>query len=890
MKIPSSRLPRRLVVLSLVAALPFLLFAPASPAARPKEKRVPSAPKALETVRVSPSGATVMLGQTVQFRAYVDGAKAPSVRWAVNGIEGGNSLVGAISKSGAFSPSRALAAPAILTITATSLASGATGNATVTFVYTAPTIRAVDRPTIQTGGMTLRVTGQYFQSDAKASLGGIPLGVTYMTPGMIEVTGNLPSQLIGRQPLVVANPGPPDRASLPFTIDVREGAAGTLTIAPAGISVRAASVQVFTAQVEGLSNPAVSWTVNGIAGGNTTIGRVDASGRYTAPDTLPDPPSVRIGAASVQNPNTRAELTVPLLNPLAIVTSVSPSILEEGPFSLVVRGAHFVPGAEVRLGTQTLATTYVSRSELRASGIASMAEGSPLPIVVFNPEPGSAPSSALLVAVQEPPPPVGGALTLAEIGHFLEQATFGPTPAAIERVRRLGFEGWIDEQFALPESQYFEPAENKADLVARQFFHHTLEAEDQLRQRAVFALGQIIVVSTNKLDGYPAILGWQRLLSQHAFGNYRELLEAVTISPAMGRYLDLANSSRPDGRNAPNENYPRELLQLFSIGLEELNPDGTPRLGPGAEPIGSYTQEDVVQLSLALTGWGFATAPGEPVRWPTAEYYGAPMEAWEDRHDRSEKTLLGWTIPAGGTTELDTGIALDAIFHHPNVGPFVGLRLIQHFVTSNPSPAYVARVAAAFDDNGRGVRGDLRAVIKATLLDPEARRTTARPDDGHLREPALFVAGVLRGLGASVAPDYDLQGDLRSMGQELLKPPSVFNYYSPFYRVRGTDLGGPEFQILSPPQLVARHNFVYKLLTARYGANVLVDLGPWNAVAGDPAQLVAEVDRVFFFGAMPAPMRQVLLDALAAHGTNLTSRSTTALLVALTAGEYQVEH
>ncbi|MGC4082940.1 MAG: DUF1800 family protein [Vicinamibacterales bacterium] len=292
---------------------------------------------------------------------------------------------------------------------------------------------------------------------------------------------------------------------------------------------------------------------------------------------------------------------------------------------------------------------------------------------------------------------------------------------------------------------------------------------------------------------------YHRLLLRDAFGNYRDLMRDIATNPAMGRYLNMLNNrSQAVTGVPPNENFARELMQLFTLGIPTLNADGAQVVVNGQQ-VPTYSEQDVRELARILTGWTFgdgnpATAPRRQGR----ENYTVPMEAVARYHDTDAKTFLGVSFPAGQTAEQDLAQALDVLFNHPNVGPFVSRQLIQQLVTSNPSPAYVAAVAGAFNDSG-GVRGNLAAVVRAILTHPEATMSTT---NGKLAEPALFVVSILRGLNASVTDHPFMSDRAEQMGQKVLYPPSVFSYYSPGYRVRGTDngfgvpLGGPEFQIL----------------------------------------------------------------------------------------------
>lgn len=394
----------------------------------------------------------------------------------------------------------------------------------------------------------------------------------------------------------------------------------------------------------------------------------------------------------------------------------------------------------------------------------------------------------------------------ADAMRFLEQSSFGPMPAAIDQVMQKGAPLALEEQFYKGMSgypQYFwaDTDSGKACpegsaqtcyrdtytpfLMQMQFFRNAIAGGDQLRQRVAFALGQILVVSGTSIPSNYGLQRYHQMLMNRAFGNFRDILQDVTLSPAMGEYLDMVNNPKPNPSRgiSPNENYARELLQLFSIGEVRLNPDGTPQLDAAGKTIPTYDQDVILALSRALTGWTYPTLPGATRRFYNPRNYEGPMEPVESQHDTGAKTILeGRVIPAGQSAAKDVSDALDIIFAHQNVGPFIGRQLIQHLVTANPSPQYVGRVTAAFNSNGRGVRGDMRAVLRAILLDPEARGAAKTATDyGKLREPALFVTGMLRALEGQSDGVYPLQ-QARAMGQDVFSAPSVFSFIRPTTR------------------------------------------------------------------------------------------------------------
>ncbi len=486
-----------------------------------------------------------------------------------------------------------------------------------------------------------------------------------------------------------------------------------------------------------------------------------------------------------------------------------------------------------------------------------------------------------------------GQTTPLGAARFLEQAAFGPTPAEQARVMQVGYENWLAEQFAMPETPIPMPT---GDIrQGAQFLHRLVHAPDQLRQKVLYTLSGFIVVSANK-NPYPEeTVPYLQILSRHAFGNYRDLLHEITLSPQMGHYLDLANSAKPGMGGGANENYARELMQLFSIGLHQLNPDGTQALPDGTQalddaglPIPAYTQDTIRQVALALTGWTYATAPGQTPREFNWNYFARPMEPREQNHDTTAKSFLGCSLPSGQTAAQDLDGVIDCVFLHPNAAPFIATRFIRAMVTSNPSPAYVARVAAAFADNGAGVRGDLRAVTRAVLVDPEARADSAPVESGKLKEPVYYFASLARALNGRVAPENQEDWMLGLMGQRLLAAPTVFGFYSPLYKLPGGQLYGPEFQIFTPTESVLRDNELYSILENR-DANFRVDLSPFLSAAGDIPQLIDAVDARLLYGRMPPEMRAVLQRALAPAYDD-AQRVQTALYLTAMSGFYNVQY
>jgi uncharacterized protein (DUF1800 family) len=375
----------------------------------------------------------------------------------------------------------------------------------------------------------------------------------------------------------------------------------------------------------------------------------------------------------------------------------------------------------------------------------------------------------------------------------------------------------------------------------------------------------------------------------------------VTLSPVMGRYLDMANNDKTNSTlgTSPNENYGREVLQLCSIGLYELNADGSQKLDANGAPIPTYDQNVVIGFSAVFTGWTYAPLAGAASQWTNPINYDGVMVSFDNHHEPGSKTLLdGLVVPAGQTSAQDLKMALDDIFNHPNVGPFIGMQLIQHLVTSNPSPAYVARVSAVFADNGNGVRGDMAAVVSAILNDAEARGDApVESNFGHLREPALFITAMLRSLGGQsdgVLPRAAISG----MGQPIFTAPSVFNFYPPSFVLPGSQTTAPEFAIDNASTALARANFVNTVITqggakadptVTGSTGTTIDLTSLAAIE-DPAAMIAQLNQSLMHGSLSSPAADVILTAVTAQSTtDPLAAARTASYLLLTSAQYQVE-
>ncbi len=575
--------------------------------------------------------------------------------------------------------------------------------------------------------------------------------------------------------------------------------------------------------------------------------------------------------------------------PLAIV-SIGPKNLSFGKANLILKGTGFTQGAVVMLEGAPLQTRYFSSKKLTASATLNPIPGDIYAVIVKNGDNKQTPPFPLTIAVAKPK------LSYAAAFRFLEQTSWGPTTADVVALQKVGIDSWLSTQLSAPPSLIGRPSNQSFNTFAQaEFILNTMDAPDQLRQRVAFALGQVFVISGLKIP-VQGMVPYLNLLAQNAFGNFKDLTKAVTLSPAMGHYLDMVDNDKADPNKGtlPNENYAREFLQLFTIGTIKLNPDGSPQLDQNSQTIPTYDQIQIQQLARVFTGWTYPPLPGFPSLPHNQQFFIGAMVPTESNHDKDVKTVFGQTLPAGQTAEQDLDQTIGIVFNQPGVGPFIALRLIQHLVTSNPSPAYLQRIATTFANNGSGVRGDLSAVVRAILIDPEARQADAGAPSatgGHLREPVLFATALLRALGATLGPGNFLAEYINGygLGQELLYPPSVFNYYSPFSRIPGGQLLGPEFQLLTPSTAVLRANFVIgTLVSGALGPDVTVDYSPFVFLAANDDALLNAVDLALFGGRMPGDVRSAVKTAVDST-TDPTLRAFDALFLAASSAQYQVE-
>lgn len=523
----------------------------------------------------------------------------------------------------------------------------------------------------------------------------------------------------------------------------------------------------------------------------------------------------------------------------------------------------------------------------------------------------------------------GRPLNDPEAARFLLQAGFAATTQDIATVRSIGFEGWLNLQFNAPigisgwewlNQRGYSAVDNSTAYYDNTYpgdcmiWSQLMTSQDSLRKRVALALSEICVVSLSGLDlnwrSHAIAYYWDQLVA-NAFGNYRSVLEDVTLNPAMGYYLNTRGNQKENAATGrqPDENYAREVMQLMSIGLVSLNPDGTPQRNGSGQPIDSYSQADVTNLARVFTGYDYnqslnqqGTVPGTTRTIPNTAFTRLPMVLTASLHSNLAVTFLGATIAAGTPGAAALAKALDTLFNHPNVGPFIGKQLIQRLVTSNPSLAYVARVTAVFNNNGAGVRGDMKSVVRAILLDEEARSSAglAQPDFGKLREPMLRFVQWGRTFNATSNFGSWKVGDTSSassrLGQSPLRSPSVFNFFRPGYVPPSTALArsgavAPEFQLVNESSVGGYLNYIQGVIrngiyvnapdipnngsNANNGYDIKSLYTQEMAMVTDPDALVARVNLLMCAGQLSAATVKLIADAIKA--TPVTAASTEAV-------------
>jgi len=648
-----------------------------------------------------------------------------------------------------------------------------------------------------------------------------------------------------------------------------KGIAQILTITPAAASLREGESTQLTAQLNGSSTTqAITWRAD--SGSVTTDGIYIASSNVTASTTA------HITASLTTTPSVTAALALPIGRALPTITSTTPTQVDAGATTAVtITGTHLSNLSQLTINGVSQTFTKVSDTQISVQAAMQAWDAGSMAIKGSMSGSDGGSTGTLQLTVKALP------VSYDAAARFLQQAAYGATPAAVQQVQQMGMSSWIDQELKNPAYDY----SSTAGLSYGQYYRNTQSLQYALRQRVSSALSQVYVTGGGtgcvSTDCGPY---WEALLENDAFGNARTLLKDVALSPLMGMFLNNANNAAYTGI-VPNQNFAREFMQLMTIGTVQLNQDGTSVLDSNGQLIPTYTQSNIADMANALSGWKYART-GELLAQAQV-----PMVMAQSWHNQSAKNILpGVTLPAGQTGEGDLDAVVDTLFNHPNYGPFLSRRLIQHLVTSNPSPAYIARVSAVFADDGSGVRGNLGAVVKAILLDIEARKgdnaAQADPATGHYMEPALYLANIMNVVQGVYSDDQVRYVD-SAMGQPLYTPPSVFSYYSPDHMLANGTYA-PEAQLLTSAYGVSKLGLIYSIFTNKQpGFQVDWKSSPFsNATSTD--DFLTRVNHLLYHGQMPDSVRTTLTNYIAANaGSSMNSMLPDLMFMAVSSAAYQ---
>src|SRR5271165_1124592 len=868
----------------------------------------PSQGPAKPLVITGPSA--VVLGQSASFTATSTGS---TLQWSVNGIPGGNAIVGSIQSTGLYLAPATMPAGGTVTISCTN----ANGQAASQVVALTKPSQGPAKPLVITGpsavvlGQSASFTATSTGSTLQWSVNGIPGGNAIV--GSIQSTGlylapaTMPAG--GTVTISCTNANGQAASHVVALTKPSQGPAKPLVITGPSAVVLGQSAS-FTATSTGST---LQWRVNGVAGGSASVGYIQNSGMYQAPPNMPAAGTITISCADAIGLSSSLSITLKNASPslstaqVAQETSVS--------FTLTVTGSGFSTASVLFFNGKAIPILSASTSTITARVMASVLQSFPATVQIDNPSPGGGTSNIVQLAGG----PTNPMATITAASRLLDQATFGPSLSDIQHVQSIGLQAYLNEQFSqapsLIPSMPIYP--NLADcrpffqcFLNGWWFKYAMWGHDQLRQKVAFALSEQWVVSyiTVPLPYFPPLLN---VFANDAFGNWRTLMQDVTLSPAMGIFLDMVNSEKPTPTTQADQNYARELMQLFNLGPDRLNEDGSLQFDASGNVIPVYTPENIDAFARAFTGWTYGSVARTSPCTSTTRLRGiggnllaganCPMTPVEAMHDTEEKVLLdGAVLPPGQSAEEDLNQALDNIFNDTNLPPFVAKQLIQHLVTSTPSPAYVNRIADIFVDNGTGIRGDMKAVINAILLDPEARADDVpgqiSTNGGKLREPLLWMMSVVKSLNGQDASPNTLSsvGPIlsfaASVGESVHDSADVFGYFSPNYLIPDSSVNAPEFELESSSSFPVEQSFLGELLGCYLNESVSIDCsatGKLGQLASlDPALLVEYLNIVMLHGSMSDQMKSTVVGTI--QGDSPDAMVRIAVYLISTSPQYRV--
>ncbi len=585
----------------------------------------------------------------------------------------------------------------------------------------------------------------------------------------------------------------------------------------------------------------------------------------------------------VKNPGPGASSgTISVPSSFPAVGAVTPSTTVPGWQTFQITGTGFTSSATVQMDGKAMKTTVNSATSLTATGYLPPWGTNATTTITVQPMRGSVTTATTAVPITYP------SLSYDTAARFATQAGLGPRPGLVEHIQQVGLKGFLNEQFQKPGVTY-----NPAVLPRYTFMQYAEASDYVLRLRVAMAL-QTFIANQGLTKEYQAYTPWEQTLEADAFGNFRDLMTDIVSNPRFADFLNLpGNVASTNATSHPNQNFPRELMQLHTIGTAMLNDDGSVQTDASGRPVPSYDQSTVDDLSRAFTGWNFAPAK-DPSFTAYSIDWSQPLVAQNQYHDYGAKTLFGNVkLPGGQDAETDRKMALDAIFQHPNVPPFVSFRLIEQLVKSNPSPAYVKRISAVFEDDGKGVRGNLQAVVQAILLDPEARAGDAAPvteSDGLLQDPILwqmFLVNVLQ----QTTWDGQLIGMPDTLGEPWWHPVSVFSYYPAQFAIPGTSINSPQYSLMNNLTQQHRSQLTYAVVAGgAFGFSNQYQANSWlfQAFTTLP-DLVDALNHQLFHGTMPPAVQNAILSYCSGI-SNQRQQYAAAIFLALNSDSYNVVH
>ncbi|WP_263367839.1 DUF1800 family protein [Edaphobacter bradus] len=598
--------------------------------------------------------------------------------------------------------------------------------------------------------------------------------------------------------------------------------------------------------------------------------------------TLPNPTSttLQIGVSNPDSGGTGGTIALQALFP---TINIQPATLSGGPVTLSISGSNFSAGDVVFLGGKPLITTLNSSTLITATGyLAPWTQGNVMVEITSG--------DGVTPIANQSVPIAPTAVTYDAAARFTTQAAFGPNPTLVEHVQKIGFDAFITEQFQLAPVSFISDAPHTYISAATSSAN---QGNSLLRQRVALALQSFIVPQGQAVDSSSTF--FEDKLEADASANFRQLLDDISLDLNIAHLLNLAgNNASTDPLYQPNQNFARELMQLFSIGPFLLNDDGTLQLDAKKNPIPTYDQNTVIDMTRALTGWNYPN-PVNPQYTAWGEDFSQPLVGIDSNHDHGAKLLFGSVIlPAGQSIDADRAAVLNAIFNHPNLPPFISHLLIQHLVKSNPSPAYIQRISSAFEDDGRGTRGNMAAVVRAILLDPEARSgdATPSPSDGFLQEPVLFelfAMNIMQSYGTDDQPNYVP----KSLGETLWNAPTVFGFMSPSYSIPGTSINSPEFGLFNNISALQRSDVLWGMVTGQLGGfSSSYTQTSWLFTHFTTVpDMVEALNHLAYHGQMPQQLKTNIINYCSQlNRFDIDLQLESALFLALNADSYNVAH